>query len=329
MNTKTRFQKTLGYATVCPAIVMAAAAVLGVHAQAQTVIQDNFSGSGGPLTAPNSRAIVGLAPTIDLGTNATWQWMSAYSGNQAENGGFYGLPSPEGAFFRSATGGGIGLGSYGNSGSTLETSVTGSFFMTNAANAMSSSGYILAGFSNADLSVTSTKSGSYATNPRALATYTGLAIMGDGSLQEFVAGTPQGDVPWAGTTLANFGAGQTAFGRSPAASLTYDLNTTTGAITNVSFSISGYGASTADYSSFATAPGSFASADLTDNEIGGSGGHNDVYAGYGENDTSNWVNYTAYQLSTVGAVPEPATCGAVLGGLGMLLGLQKFRSRKA
>jgi hypothetical protein len=304
-------KKIFGFAAAGTAI-----AAFGAQAQAQTIIQDTFASPANYNMADYGQPTVtpGDAPSVvDLGTQADWQHLAAYVGTNASEAGGAG-------YIRSASAVGIGLGSY-SSTPVLQTSVTASFLVTNpSGEPLSASGYILAGFSNANLVTTEAVNGPYGSNGRAELTYTGLAITGNGSLQEYVGGTAVGSaVAWGGLSLP---------GTMPsldAATLTYDLNTATGAITNVSFSISGYGTNAADYSQFATAPGGFTSADVTDNELGASGAYNDVYAGYGTNDTATYGEYTAYSL--VGVVPEPSTYALLAGGLAAL-GAFQYRRRQ-
>ena len=312
-------RRTLGFTGVWPAIAAAATTAFGAHAQAQTVIiQDGFSSGSANYTplgySAYSPGTAGQSPTINLpGTtynpNTAWQ---AMSGNMSSISNYNSVSDY--AIMRDGASIGISLGAY--STGILQTAATVNFYQSPA----QVNAYILAGFSNANLANTVSNAGSV--SETALNTFTGLTVTESGSLQEYVAGTAVGSpVTWGGSALAGT-AGTGFLGGSDGATsgtLTYDLNTATGAITDVSFSISGYGTNTANYSQFAMLPVGFTNADVIDNEIGAFSSSSG--SGY------NAGQMYSYKLSGI-AVPEPATCATALCGVGMLLGLRRFRGRR-
>ena len=181
-------------------------------------------------------------------------------------------------------GGGVGLamGSY-NDNATLTVSADLSFL--NVTVPVQISGYALLGFFSAQ-STAQYNPGSARTN------FTGLQVSLDGSISLYLQGTLTGSAIAYGGTY------------NPAAmsTLTYTVNTTTGAISNITF-----GASSASYS--------FATTGFTQART--------EFVGFGGslNNTPNWV---AFDNFTVTAVPEPTAVMLAMGGMG-LLGLRRRR----
>jgi hypothetical protein len=125
--------------------------------------------------------------------------------------------------------------------------------------------------------------------------FTGLQAMPNGSLQEYVDGTAVGSaVPYTGT-----------YNYLNPTSLSYTINTTTGAISNVSF-----GTSTTDYS---FGLGTFTNSNSAYVEIGG--------------DFNNSGNYAIFNDLMVEGVPEPSTYALLAAGA-VALGAIQFRCRR-
>ena len=229
-------------------------AASGAHAQ-QTIIQDVFtSGSqyGTPLGAQGANS-AGLAPTGANLPGGRWQHISGAFYNAKEyNGNPNGLigngdrdSTTDIVCFNDASDG-IALGSY-NAGN-LHISTHVSYLMQSGHAIPPDGAYIMAGFSSA------LNSGSNY-GPPALSTYTGLAVIGAGSLQEYVHGAPIGDpIDFKGTYSAYSDT-----------TLMYTINTTTGGVSDVIF-----GNSTADYSF--PVPKSFSHSYTANVAIGGAAG---------------------------------------------------------
>jgi hypothetical protein len=117
--------------------------------------------------------------------------------------------------------------------------------------------------------------------PQPLDSFTGLTVGSDGSIQDYVDGVANGSsIAYQGT-----------YDSSAPLTLAYTINTATGVLSNVSFE-----GSAANYD-FA-APGSWSAANTANTEIGG----------------EFYDQFSSYQLSTAGAVPEPSTYGLLAGG---------------
>jgi hypothetical protein len=123
----------------------------------------------------------------------------------------------------------------------------------------------------------------------------GLSASGYGALQQYSEGVAVGSpIAFVGT-----------YNPVVPTTLSYEINTATGAISDVSF-----GSSTATYNF--GAPGSFTNADTSYVEIGG-------YGGGGAPPDAGEVFFTSLAVSGASAVPEPASLALVaLGGLGLL-----------
>jgi hypothetical protein len=145
--------------------------------------------------------------------------------------------------------------------------------------------------------------------PGDLANFTGLAVTNVGALQEYVDGTAVGSPEAFGGT----------FSAVTPATLSYVINTSTGAISDVSF-----GDSTTSYS-FDTSS-SFLNSDTANVEIGGGPGSDGV-TDVGST-SAVFYNFELDSVQTPGAVPEPSTYAMLT--LGMLtLAAVKLRRRKS
>jgi len=262
---------------------------LGSQAQAQTVIiQDNFT-KGTSYTS-----LVGLTPDTTNLPGGAYQIVTGVNqnycmGESLVSGSSY-------AYFAGGTGGtaGLTLSTY-NTG-TLQISANMSFGHSNYyGNHAPGTGAIdVLGFASATSS-----SAYYQMSPKR---FTGLALSGvDGSLQEYVNGTAVG-------SSAAFGG---TYSAATPTLLSYQFNTATGAITDVSF-----GSSTTTYS-FATS-GSFVNGDSAYVDIGGRGG-----AAASGTSVANVQNLL---VEIPLAVPEPSTDALLVGGA-LALGALQLRRR--
>jgi hypothetical protein len=125
--------------------------------------------------------------------------------------------------------------------------------------------------------------------------------LGNRSLQEYVNGATVGSaIAFVGT-----------YSPSTATTLSYDLNTTTGAISNVSF-----GGSTASYTF--TTPATFLSSYTASADIGGSSGAANGFD----------AQFTSFSVSEIAAAPEPSEYALFLSGALALWAVQLHRRKK-
>jgi len=258
-------QKLAGMAAVGAGI-----AALGQQSQAQVVvIEDHFSYAAqyhslnlGECTGKTT----GQAPDTTNLPGGNWQHINGafYNANAT-----YNTPTNDAEFFNDAASG-INLGSYDTGSLQLSAGVC--FGSAPGSGAILELGY------SSQLNTASNY------GPGSLTYYTGLAVLSDGSLQDYVNGSVNGSaIAYAGT-----------FNALTPLALTYAIDTTTGSISSVSFA-----GSTANYSF--QDPGAWSSADTANTQIGGFGG-----IGGGS------ANVSSYVLSTV---PEPSTYGLLASGV--------------
>jgi hypothetical protein len=305
------------------AAIAAGAAFLsmGNRASATTIIQDNFN-------LPNSASNYGVSPavygsagltpdTTDL-PGGTYQAGSAQDNNSVAE--YKAIPNSGNTFgvnFRSDSGNAIDLtlGTY-NTGSLQ---ITATVYYHNiygtqvpAPDHIGSNYFTLLGFNAQNDSSGGEYDGNnvYKGGPTALSAgthvgFTGLQANSDGSLQEYDEGVTVGTaMPFGGT-----------YDPLSAAVLSYQIDTATGIISDVSF-----GSSTTTYS-FA-APTSFDNVDTSNIEIGGLA--QDTGPGGNADSQANRLIFTSLNVSTAaaaggGAVPEPASLALMaVGGLGLL-----------
>jgi len=298
-------KRLFGFATAGVSLV-----AFGVHAQAQNIIQDDFTSAGSGsnygtnMGADTASGVVGLVPdTADL-PGGPWQHISGdsqyggakeYTGyrNGLENDGVYNQTVHVAAFNNSGAIG-IPLAAYNTGSLTVSASLYATpNFIENVQQPLPVSGEsMLLGFS-----ATLNNAADYGMYP---ATFTGLAVMNlDGTLQEYVHGSTVGNpVPYTGSYSIY----------TPEA-LKYTINTATGAISNVSF-----GTSTTNYAADFGSPGTWATSYTANAEIGGN-----IYEG------AKAVVGT-YDLAAAGAVPEPGTYAMLAAGA-LSLGAYQYRRR--
>jgi hypothetical protein len=145
--------------------------------------------------------------------------------------------------------------------------------------------------------------------PGDLANFTGLAVTNVGALQEYVDGTAVGSPEAFGGT----------FSAITPTTLSYVINTATGAISNVSF-----GSSTTAYS-FQTSP-SFLNADTANVEIGGGPGSDGV-TDVGST-SAVFYNFELDSAQSTSSVPEPSTYALLTLGI-LTLAAVKIRRRSS
>lgn len=300
----------------CVSSVGAGFVALGAQAQAQTVIiQDNFtqSGAGSSPHYGTSHSLNGLSPdTTDLpdttylqinnnGTAVSQMGVNRYaaSTNSASNV-YANYPDPGYyAYFQNGSATGISLNGTSSGSANYDTgqllisadlSYGGYYQGSSGGQAPSSNAASILGFA------TSTSASNYGSLTQK---FTGLKASYTGSLQEYVNGSTVGSaIAYVGTY--NYG--------TPTL-LSYDIDTSTGAITNVSF-----GSSTATYN-FGTS-GSFSNADTAVVDLGGTGGGSfKSVAQFGD---------LLVETAPV-ATPEPSTYALLAGGLAALTALQLRR----
>ena len=274
------------------------------QAQAQTVISDNFSSASNQYGDALAGASVSGAGTVNLpGGNYFLdannnQKQLKYNDTGYTGGGTPGL-GPFFAGFYNAGGVGITLGTYNTGTLTVTGNLLGysPSYVNNPNNTPDfTTSYLGVGFT----SLTSGAANYGTTNP--LDNFTGLVALGDGALQDYVNGIATGNpIAYGGT-----------YSPTSAATLSYDLDTATGAISHVSF-----GSSTATYN-FAT-PGTWSNTYTVSAEILGSGGTADTAA-------NAQGQLGGFSISEAAAVPEPSTYALLTGGV-LALGAMQLRRR--
>jgi hypothetical protein len=238
----------------------ASLAALGAHAAAQqTIVQDIFT-SGSQYAAPLANTHgktpgLPVCPTNLPGGN--WQHITGAFYDAKEFSGNMGGMTPGGdrgtaavgAAFHNNTASGIPLGSY-NTG-TLHISAGVSFLFSGTNSLPDNGACILVGFASGLNSASN-----YGPSP--FTAFTGLAVTGSGgALQEYVNGSPVGQ------PIAFVG----SYGSDTETILSYTINTSTGAISDVCF-----GESRANYSF--PIPKAFSQSYTSAIEIGGNAGVN-------------------------------------------------------
>ncbi|HET6247486.1 MAG TPA: PEP-CTERM sorting domain-containing protein [Tepidisphaeraceae bacterium] len=284
----------------------AAFSAMAATASAGTIVQDNFtSGSNYGNSMSTANGNPGLSPSPTNLPGGTWQhiadghirdgeWLANKNSLNHAGAGIGTSSSNQGS------GVGLPLGAY-NTG-TLQ--VSANIFYNQAFNGtpvvpttLGNGSYTLLGFN-----VSTNSSSDY--GPKPTVGFTGLQVTTNGSLQQIVNGTVVG-------SPIGYGGTYTPFTSTP---LSYQIDTSTGAISNVTF-----GNSTANYA-FGT--GTFANADTAFLEIGGLPLPSTGTSSYASTDANEvWFNGL-----TITSVPEPSGLMVMLGG--MSGGLLRRRSRK-
>jgi hypothetical protein len=297
------FRKGLSYASVAGVGIMAYEG----SAQAQTIIQDNFTSGSHYGTAIDQQGTnsTGLAPTTDTAVpGQLWQHINGafydsteYSNSGSSSNYFF---AQNNAQFHNDASAGLSLGT-SNSGSLTLSSNVGYNLTYNSGAPAGANAFALLGF-------TSTLNTASNYGPTGTTNFTGLKVLADGSLQEVVNGSNVGTAEAYGGTFSSYLTGPGTLSK-----LTYTIDTSTGAISNVSF-----GNSTTAYS-FAAAS-SFSNAYTANLDIGGQAAN-----------SGDTVAFTDLTLSAAGssgsAVPEPSTYGMLAGGGLMLAAYLRRRSR--
>lgn len=268
------------------AAASASLAAFGTAYGQQVIIEDTFtSGSRyGTKLGEQTGNCIGLAPdTVNL-PNTNWQhitgaWYDAYVVSTDGTS-----VTANAACFHNNAASGISLSGYNTGSLTVSAQVLYS------GTPVGISGNVLAGFSS-KLNTASNY------GPATQAYFTGLEITGTaGALQEYVNGATVGShVLFTGSYSAY----------TPT-TLSYTINTVTGAISGVSF-----GDSTTNYNNYFGAPSSWSNSDTANVEIGG-------YAG------GNTADFLGFELD---AVPEPGIFGLFAGGA-LALGAFSYCRRK-
>jgi hypothetical protein len=286
----------------------AASLLMGGHASAATIIQDSFSSAsnyGNNMSYYSSSTSTGLAPDTTNLPGGRYQPDSSYVYNAAAeyntNGGNAGVNV---ASFRQPTAVALTLGAY----DTGVLQITANILYGSTGNAphstpstqiqSPSTSYTLVGFNGQTDTSGSEYDGVSPFNGGSSPStgFTGLSASGYGALQLYSEGVAVGSAIAYGGTYNPL---------APTA-LTYEIDTSSGAISDVSF-----GNSTATYNFSNT--GSFANADTSYLEFGGNTPNSGTAGTAGE------VLFSYINVSSVSATPEPATLGLMaIGGLGLL-----------
>jgi hypothetical protein len=271
----------------------------GQQAHAQTVIlQDNFTsgsqygtniGAGSGTQNGNPYTDAGLSPSpVDATLGTYLHETGAHYDAQVFSGSKNGTTFDQAGFHNDAAAA-FNLGSFNTGNLTISAMVSFNAVQTGGTTAVpGSSAELVLGFATA-----ANTTSNY--GPADTQNFTGLQAMPNGSLQEYVDGTAVGSaVPYTGT-----------YNYLNPTSLSYTINTTTGAISNVSF-----GTSTTDYS---FGLGTFTNSNSAYVEIGG--------------DFNNSGNYAIFNDLMVEGVPEPSTYALLAAGA-VALGAIQFRCRR-
>jgi hypothetical protein len=288
----------------------------GSQAHAQVIISDNFSSASGNYGSTLNGAAVSTGGTnvnltgnkyINAGSfnngDREYKRTGQYSGNSpglssagTNYAGFGGGSAPTGTGAAA-----IVLGAYNTGSLAVSADILGyaQGYNTGTPGAAGSQPVLANSWALAGFTSRTTASSNYSsTNPLTL--FTGLQASGTGALQEYVHGTAVGSAIAYGGTYSS---------TTPAV-LTYDLNTATGAISDVSF-----GSSTATYNF--SLSGSWSSTDTASALIGGWAGTGNAQAQF-----ANW------SISEVQPVPEPSTYALLVSGAAVLGTLQLRRRNR-
>jgi hypothetical protein len=286
----------------------------GSQAQAQTIISDNFSSASGNYGSTLNGAAVSTGGTnvnltgnkyINAGSFNNGDPEYKRTGQQTSNSpglsslgtnyaGFGGGSAPTGTGAAA-----IVLGTYNTGSLAVSADILGyaQAYNTSPAGGAGNQPVLANSWALAGFTSRTTASGNYSsTNPLSL--FTGLQATGTGALQEYVAGTAVGSAIAYGGTYSSI---------TPAI-LTYDLDTTTGAISDVSF-----GSSTASY--VFSLPVSWSTTDTSSALIGGWAGTGNAQAQF-----ANW------SISELQSAPEPSTYALLVSGAAVL-GVLQLRRR--
>ncbi len=285
------------FSKASPVILAAGLALATVPtAHAQTLYSDSYS------TVTTGTDLAGRSPNVDL-TGATYVTRNRGQGNPNGNAT---IGNPAGSANTNGNGAaGLSLASGGTftrvaNASTFtisaDLSLGGIAGSGTAANAGTSTRGVELGFYSAPFA-----QGTFDANEG----FTGFALQnnGAGGILQFVAAG--GSTGLSGLTLTGT-LSTTAF-----YNLTFTVNTATGNLTSVIFN------GTNVTSSFTTGvAGAFTDAAT-------------AFAGFGASSTTGGTTGNVDNFSVVNVVPEPGTWAMALVGIGALLGLQRFRARKA
>jgi PEP-CTERM motif len=256
---------------ILPAVACLILAV--VPTQAQVLVSDTFIHANGSFI-PGGVPDTGYSPSPANILGGTYQVTGG--------GGGDGVFSGNAALMHNGGGVGLAMGSY-NDNANLAIAADISFLNLTAP--ISLTGYALLGFN------TAAGNGNYSPGTTRT-TFTGLQVALDGNISLFLQGVETG------SPIAYGG----IYNPAAVSRLTYTVNTTTGAISNISF-----GSSLSLYSFVTTG---FTQARTEYVGIGGSLG--------------NVNNYAVFDNFTVTAVPEPSALMLALGGVA-LLGFRRNR----